>query len=98
LRPDPPSASIGTMSVRRHVVWVAVAATFAVAILPALVFYTGTRLLGPYAGGGLRDFYGDFLRDLAGLELSAWVLLFGPVALVAVWRLLVAGVWPRTGA
>ena len=85
------------MSLKRHVAWVVVAAVFAALVLPVLVFYTGTATLGPYARGGLGEFLGDYVADLARLRSGAWVLLLGPVALVAAWRILVAFAWPRAG-
>lgn len=85
------------MSLKRHVAWVAAAAVFAALVLPVLVFYTGTATLGPYARGGLGEFLGDYVADLARLRSGAWVLLLGPVALAAAWRILVAFAWPRAG-
>ena len=77
--------------------WIGAALVFAGAVLPFLVYYTGTLTLGSYARGGpvqfLADFYADLLRGRAG----AWVLLLGPATLVIVWRVLVAYAWPRAG-
>jgi hypothetical protein len=83
------------MSLKRHVAWVAMVAVVAAVALPVAVFYTGTATLGPYAGGGLAQFMADYVADLARLRAGAWVLLLGPVALVAAWRLIVALAWPR---
>jgi len=66
-------------------------------VLPVLVFYTGSATLGPYSRGGLGAFLADYVADLGGLRLGAWVLLLGPVALVAAWRVIVALAWPRAG-
>jgi len=85
------------MSFNRDAAWVLVAVAFAAVVLPVLVFYTGTATLGPYARGGLGAFLADYVADLARLRLGAWVLLLGPAALVAAWRLLVALAWPRAG-
>lgn len=85
------------MSLKRHVAWLVVAAVFAIVALPVLVFYTGTTTLGPYVHGGLGAFLADYLADLARLSPGAWVLLLGPVALVAAWRAIVALAWPRAG-
>jgi hypothetical protein len=71
------------------------AAVLAATVLPVLVYYTGTATLGPYANGGLQQFVADFYVDLARLRPTAWVLLLGPVLLVALWRMLVAVAWPR---
>jgi hypothetical protein len=89
--------SISAVSLNRDVGWVVAAAVFAAVVLPVLVYYTGTATLGPYAHGGLQQFFGDFYADLARLRGNAWVLLLGPVLIVAVWRILVAALWPRHG-
>jgi hypothetical protein len=83
------------MSLKRHLAWVAVVAVVAAVALPVAVFYTGTATLGPYARGGLAQFVADYVADLASLRAGAWVLLLGPVALVAAWRIIVALAWPR---
>lgn len=85
------------MSLKRHLAWVAAAAVIATVALPVAVFYTGTATLGPYARGGLGEFLADYVADLARLRTGAWLLLLGPVALVAAWRIIVAVAWPRTG-
>lgn len=89
--------SIRAVSFNRHLGWVIAAAVFAATLLPVLVYYTGTATLGPYAHGGLQQFFGDFYADLARLRGNAWVLLLGPVLLVTLWRILVAVAWPRAG-
>ena len=83
------------MRLKRHLAWVAVALLFAAAVLPFLVYYTGTQTLGPYANGGPMQFVGDFYGSLAQLQGAAWTLLLGPVSLVVFWRVLVAFAWPR---
>ena len=82
------------MRLKRHLAWLAAALLFAAAVLPFLVYYTGTQTLGPYANGGPLRFVGDFYVSLARMQTAAWTLLLGPVALVIVWRLLVAYAWP----
>lgn len=89
--------SIARMQLQRHLSWVAAALLFAAAVLPFLVYYTGTATLGPYAGGGPLQFLADFYRDVGRLRLGAWLLLLGPATLVIVWRVLVAYAWDRAG-
>jgi hypothetical protein len=96
LRFRPLALSIRPMIARRHLVWIAAAALFSAAVLPFLVYYTGTVTLGPY-GGGAGRFYADFYADLARLRPGSWLLLLGPVVLVIAWRTLVAYAWPETG-
>jgi hypothetical protein len=89
--------SIARMQLQRHLSWVAAALLFAAAVLPFLVYYTGTATLGPYAGGGPLQFLADFYRDVGRLRLGAWLLLLGPATLVIIWRMLVAYAWSRPG-
>jgi hypothetical protein len=89
--------SIGAMHYKRHAAWFIAALVFAACLLPLLVYYTGEFTLGPYARGGPWRFVGDYYADLLHLRGSAWVLLLGPVALVAFWRVLVEAAWPRAG-
>ena len=71
----------------RHARWLLAALLFGALVLPMLVSFTGALTLGPYARGGSLQFLADFYADLARLRAASWVLLLGPVALIAVWRL-----------
>ena len=71
----------------RHARWLLAALLFGALVLPVLVYFTGALTLGPYARGGPLQFLADFYADLAHLRAASWVLLLGPVALIAVWRL-----------
>jgi hypothetical protein len=86
------------MHLRSHLAWIVAALLFGAAILPFLVYYTGTQTLGPYSGGGPLQFFAAFLADLARLRGAAWLLLLGPATLVVTWRLLVAYAWPKPAA
>jgi len=86
--------SIAPMRISRHLAWALAALLFAVVVLPFLVYVTGARTLGPYANGGPLQFVADFYASLAQMQGAAWALLLGPVALVIIWRLLVAYAWP----
>jgi hypothetical protein len=86
--------SIMPMRLKRHLAWLAAALAFAAAVLPFLVYFTGTQTLGPYANGGPLQFVGDYYASLAQMQTAAWTLLLGPVALVIIWRVLVAYAWP----
>lgn len=88
--------SIRPMTINRHVAWIAAAVVFSAALLPFLVYYTGTVTLGPYDGGA-GQFYADFYADLARLRPGSWLLLLGPVGLVIAWRTLVAYAWGEPG-
>jgi hypothetical protein len=87
--------SIARMRLNRNLLWPAAALLFAAAVLPFLVYYTGTQTLGPYSNGGPLQFVSDFYASLAHFRGAAWTLLLGPAALVIFWRVLVAFAWPR---
>lgn len=64
---------------------------FALFILPALIFWVGISILGPYGNGegaGMGTFYGDFYGDLATGSIRAWSLVAGPLLIVSLVRLL----------
>jgi len=55
--------------------------------LPVLVYYTGTKLVGPYEGtGGFPQFLGSVYLDAIRGHPGAWLLLLAPALLFAVWR------------
>jgi hypothetical protein len=60
---------------------------FGLLVLPAVIYFTGSLLLGTYGGGGhLGSFYGDYFRDLARAP-QTWALALGPYVLVQLARL-----------
>ncbi len=64
---------------------------FGLFLMPALVFWSGSFLLGTYGpgtGSGIGTFYGDFYGDLAQGSLRAWALTVGPLVLVQLVRLI----------
>lgn len=80
--------------INRNGAWLVGAVLFGALVLPALVYFTGITVLGPYAGGGLGGFYGAFLADLVHLRWYAWALALGPLAAVAIRRLFSFGATP----
>jgi len=67
-------------------------------ILPAVIFWVGIALLGPYGegqGAGMGSFYGDFYGDLAQGEVRAWALALGPLLLISLIRLIFIGTRPK---
>jgi hypothetical protein len=72
-------------------------------LVPALIFWVGITLLGPYGdgaveSGGLGSFYADFFGDLASGEVRAWALALGPLIIVSLVRLVFVGTRRSTGA
>jgi hypothetical protein len=67
-------------------------------LLPALIFWVGVTLLGPYGegqGAGMGTFYGDFYGDLANGEVRAWSLALGPLVLITLLRAVFIGTRPK---
>jgi hypothetical protein len=63
---------------------------FGLFILPALIFWVGISMLGPYGNegtAGLGTFYGDFFGDLATGSIRAWSLVVGPLVIISLVRL-----------
>lgn len=70
---------------------------FGLFVLPALVFWVGAALLGPYGvapdqSAGLSTFYVDFFGDLADGAGRAWSLALGPLVLIYLLRAVFIGV------
>jgi hypothetical protein len=74
------------MTLRRDATWLLAALLFGLLALPVLVYLTGLSTLGPYAHGGLPAFLSDFLADLVRPRWFSWMLVLGPLVIVAIWR------------
>ena len=64
-------------------------------VVPALIFWFGVALLGPYGEGeraGLGTFYANFFGDLATGEVRTWLLALGPLLLISLIRAIFIGV------
>lgn len=70
---------------------------FGLFLLPALIFWVGGVLLGPYGpsdqqGAGLSTFYINFFGDLADVSGRAWGIALGPLLLIYLLRAIFIGV------
>jgi len=65
-------------------------------LLPALIYFAGNALLGPYEGSGVGTTYGSLFKGLGAGSIAAWTVVLGPSALYVLFRLLRA--WWRLGA
>lgn len=78
-------------------VWLAVG----LFLLPAVIFWVGIAMLGPYGegqGAGMGTFYGDFYGDLAQGEARTWALALGPLVVVSLIRACFIGTRPKPAA
>jgi hypothetical protein len=81
---------------RFELIFASLGLAFGLFLLPALIYWVGAALLGPYGEkAGLSTFYVDFYGDLADGSGRAWILALGPVALVYVLRAIFIGVRPK---
>lgn len=68
---------------------------FGLFLLPALIFWVGGALMGPYGeNAGLSTFYIDFFGDLADGSGRAWGIALGPLLLIYLLRAIFIGVKP----
>jgi hypothetical protein len=62
-------------------------------LVPAVVYWVYSKLLGPYAeNAGLGTFYGAYFADLAALTGRTWLLTLGPLLAISLIRILFIGV------
>jgi hypothetical protein len=73
-------------ALRREAVWLGAALAVGLLVLPPVVYATGVKTLGAYAHGGLGAFLGNYYSSLFGLRPAAWILAFGPIVALALWR------------
>jgi hypothetical protein len=66
------------------------------ALLPALIYFAGTSLLGSYEGASLPGQYSSVYRGLANGHWASWIVVLGPVLLFLLGRTLIA--WWRGSA
>jgi hypothetical protein len=76
---------------RVEIIIAAVCLLFGMLVLPALVYWVGTTILGPYTEGGLAGFYSDLFRDLLAGTGRAWLLVAGPYVTLMLLRLVLLG-------
>lgn len=61
-------------------------------VLPAIIFFVGSRIFGPYSSGAnVMAFYGNFANDLVTAKLSAWAIAMSPLLLVYLMRAILGG-------
>jgi hypothetical protein len=64
-------------------------------LLPALIYFAGSALLGPYEGSSLGTTYGSIFKGLGAGSVADWSVVLGPSILYGLYRLLRA--WWRLG-
>lgn len=68
--------------VRRELIIIGCALGTGLILMPILVYVVGMLTLGPYPSGGWGMLFVDLYKGLFRGWWAAWVLVFGPLALV----------------
>ncbi|HSN71650.1 MAG TPA: hypothetical protein VLT59_09065 [Steroidobacteraceae bacterium] len=76
---------------RFELVFAAACLGFGLLVLPALVYWVGVRILGPYSDGGLGAFYAGLFADLVSASGRAWLLVAGPYVALMLLRFVLFG-------
>jgi hypothetical protein len=64
--------------IRREFLWLLIALTVGLLLLPPAVWLVGSRVFGPYAGGNGRDLVDHFFRGLGQGFDAFWIVALGP--------------------
>jgi hypothetical protein len=78
-------------TVRRELLWILIALPVGVLLLPPLIWLVGSRVFGPYAGGGSRELVGHFFAGLRQGQAALWLVALGPYLVVSAARMTRAG-------
>lgn len=72
------------------------ALAFGFALMPVLIFYAGSSLLGRYEGASVSHLFRSIYGGLQAGSAASWIVLLGPYALYLFFRAL--SLWWRAGA
>jgi hypothetical protein len=64
-------------------------------VLPALIYFAGSALLGPFEGASLGTSFRSIYQGLGDGSIAAWIVVLGPYALLLLFKALRA--WWRAG-
>lgn len=67
-----------------------------VGLMPMLIFWAGTSVLGAYEGVSLGHLYQNLFSGLGSASIASWVVVLGPYGLYLLCKGL--GVWWRASA
>jgi hypothetical protein len=72
------------------------ALAFGFVLMPVLVFYAGSSLLGRYEGASLKHMFQSLYAGLQAGSAASWIVLLGPYGLYLLFRAL--RLWWRLSA
>lgn len=84
--------SLSGATLRRELLWLLIAATVGVLLLPPLIGLVGSHFFGAYAAGGTRDLVDHFFRGLGRGQQAFWIIALGPYLAILTLRLTAAAV------
>jgi len=79
----------------KELVLAAFALMLGFAVMPILIYYTGTATLGPYEGASLPRMYDSIFQGLATGSPASWIVVLGPYGLYLLAKIL--RLWWRGG-
>ena len=74
----------GSQGWPREIVLTGVALSFGFALMPVLIFYAGSSLLGRYEGASIARTFQSLYRGLQTGSAASWIVLLGPYGLYLV--------------
>ncbi len=80
----------------REILFTVIALGAGFALMPVLIFYAGSSLLGRYEGASVANQFHSLYGGLQAGSAASWIVLLGPYGLYLIFRVL--GLWWRAGA
>jgi hypothetical protein len=56
------------------------------ALMPVLIFFAGSSLLGRYEGASVQRIYGSVYHGLEAGSVASWIVLLGPYGLYLIFK------------
>jgi hypothetical protein len=72
---------------QREILFTALALAFGFALMPVLIFYAGSLLLGRYEGASVGHLFQSIYRGFQAGSPASWIVLLGPYALYLLFRI-----------
>ena len=87
------SSRLGLTSRWSRELWLTgIALLFGFALMPLLIFFAGSSLLGRYEGASVQRMYESVYRGLEAGSAASWIVLLGPYGLYLIFKGL-RGLW-----
>lgn len=80
----------------RELLLTAIALVVGFGLMPVLIFFAGSALLGRYEGASLARLFASIYAGLQSGSLASWIVLLGPYGLFLLFRGM--RLWWRAGA